>query len=149
MDVGINTCPRPDKEGSDAFGGVKFVPGDGQQIHFETANVHFNLAAGLGSIGDASVRQLLQDEFNRSAMKSAQEKWKRLVKEAMAIQGLSNDQLVKLDNLLDLWPDLIIEAFVEGIGLFCRMPAAGIPNLAAVLSEMFLEEVHADHSRLN
>ena len=102
-----------------------------------------------GSISDASVRQLLQDEFNRPESKSAQEKWKRLVKEAMAAQGLTPDQLAKLDGLLEQWPDLLIEAYVEGIGLFRRIPAVETSRLAALLSEMFLEEAHVDSSRRN
>jgi len=102
-----------------------------------------------GSISDASVRQLLLDEFNGPESKSAQEKWKRLVKEAMAAQGLTPDQLAKLDGLLEQWPDLLIEAYVEGIGLFRRIPAVETSRLAALLSEMFLEEAHVDSSRRN
>ena len=100
-----------------------------------------------GDISDASVRKFLQKEFSNLDLR---EKWKGLVKQAMATQGLSNDQLTKPDNLSDLWPSLVIEFFVEGIGRFRHIPAAEIPRLASALAEMFMEgEGYADRSRLN
>ncbi len=42
---------RPDIQSPDAFGRVKLVPGDAEQIHPQGLDVHRNLAGRLGGIG--------------------------------------------------------------------------------------------------
>jgi len=103
----------------------------------------------FGNSSDTSFHQVLIEMFDCPGMKSDWEAIKQLALAALRSDGLNNQQIIIISNLMDELPGLIISFLIELAGRLKPIPMTIAPRVSSILARMMKEGSYADNTGCN
>ena len=103
----------------------------------------------FGNSSDTSFHQVLIEMFNLPEVKSDWEEKKQLALAALRSDGLNNQQIIIISNLMDELPGLIISFLIELAGRLKPIPMTIAPRVSSILARMMKEGSYADNTGCN
>ena len=112
-------------------------------------NLQVEVIDKCGDTANESSRQVISDSLDIVEVKAEWESIKLLILEALRFEGLNNDQMIVINQLVDKIPDILIDLMVELTGRLKPIPMADTPHISSLLAKMITEDIYDDDKRDN